>query len=93
MKSPINFSSDEDVIIEEVRRFRALSPEDRMRVIRGLLNAGALMLNQSPKAAFMREQTLEQENLARQAIREFIARHAESASPTPTGPTPDERGR
>lgn len=79
MKTPINFPSDEDVILEEVRRFRALSPEDRMRVLRDLLNAGALMLSQSPKAAIIREQTLEQENLARQAIREFIARHAGSA--------------
>ncbi len=83
MNSPIQFPSDADVIIEETQRFRALSPEDRMRVIRGLLNAGALMLNQSPKAAIIRQQALEQKNLARQAIREFIARHAEPA------PTPD----
>jgi hypothetical protein len=76
MKSPAKFPSDEDVIIDDVARFRALSPENRMRQIRGLLAAGALMMRQSPKAAFLREYAMEQENLARQAIKEFIARHA-----------------
>jgi hypothetical protein len=76
MKLPITFPSDVEVIIEEVARFRALSPEARLRLIRGLLAAGALMVQKSPKAAFLREYTLEQENRARQAIQEFLARHA-----------------
>ncbi len=79
MELPIKFPSDADVIVEEVKRFRALSPKDRMRVIRELLDAGAFMLNRSPKAAAMRAQSLEQEDLARRAIKEFIARHADSA--------------
>jgi hypothetical protein len=76
MNLPINFPSDTTVIIEEVARFRALSPESRTRSIRGLLAAGALMMRQSPKAAFLRDYTLEQENRARQAVKEFVARHA-----------------
>jgi len=76
MKLPIRFPSDADVITEETARFRALSPEDRLRSIRALLAAGALMMQRSPKAAFLREYTLEQENRARQAVREFLARHA-----------------
>ena len=76
MNVPIQFPTDEQVVLEEVARFRALSPEGRMRCIRGLLAAGALMMRQSPKAAFLREYTLEQENLWRQAVKEFIARHA-----------------
>ncbi len=76
MKLPIAFPSDVEVIAEEAARFRALSPEDRLRSIRGLLAAGALMMRRSPKAAFLREHTLEQENRARQAVQEFIARHA-----------------
>jgi hypothetical protein len=76
MDVPIRFPSDADVIIEEVARFRALSPEERVRCIRGLIEAGALVLRRSPKAEFLREYTLEQENLARQAVKEFIARHA-----------------
>ena len=79
MDLPIKLPNEADVIIEEVKRFRALSPEDRMRVIRGLLNAGKLMLNRSPKAAFMRDQILEEKNLARQAIKEFIGRHTGSS--------------
>jgi hypothetical protein len=76
MNLPIKFPSDADVIVEEVARFRALSPEDRMRLIRGLLAAGALMMRRSPKAAFLRNYTLEQENRARLAVKEFLARHA-----------------
>jgi hypothetical protein len=78
MDLPAKFPSDADVIIDEVKRFRALSPEGRMGVIRGLLAAGALMLSRSPKAAFMREHMLQQEILARQAIKEFVARHGGS---------------
>lgn len=76
MDLPIKFPSDAEVIIEETARFRALSPEERMRSIRGLLEAGAMMMRQSPKAAFLRDYTLEQENRARQAVKEFLARHA-----------------
>jgi hypothetical protein len=76
MNLPIKFPSDAEVIAEEAARFRALSPEDRLRSIRGLLAAGALMLRQSPKAAFLRDYTRDQEERARQAVKEFIARHA-----------------
>lgn len=76
MKVPIKFPSDTDVIIEEVARFRALSPENRLRSIRGLLAAGALMMRRSPKAAFLHDYILQQENRARQAVKEFLERHA-----------------
>jgi hypothetical protein len=71
----VKFPSDADVIAEEVARFRALSPADRLKSIRGLLAAGALMIRQSPRAAFLRDYTQEQENRAREAVREFILRH------------------
>ncbi len=73
---PIKFPSEADVIVEEVARFRALSAEQRMGFIRGLLDAGSLMVRRSPKALFLRDYTLEQEDLARQAVKEFLARHA-----------------
>lgn len=75
MDVPIKFPSDEEVILEEVARFRALSPEERVRSIRGLISAGAFMMRRSPKAAFLRDFSLEQENRARQAVKEFVARH------------------
>ena len=77
MDLPIKFPSDADVIAEEAARFRALSPKDRMRSIRDLLEAGFLMMQRSPKAEFLREYTLQQEEIARQAVKEFIARHAQ----------------
>jgi hypothetical protein len=76
MYLPIKFPSDADVIIEEVARFRALSPAERLESIRGMLAAGALMMRRSPKAEYLRASTLEQENQARQAVKEFLARHA-----------------
>lgn len=76
MNMPIEFPSEVEVILEETARFRALSSESRLLSIRGLLAAGALTMRRSPKAAFLRDCTLEQENRARQAMKEFLARHA-----------------
>ena len=76
MKLPIKFRSEAEVIIDEVARFRALSPAGRVRSIRALLAAGTLLLRQSTKAEFIRFYTLEQEDLARQAVTEFLTRHA-----------------
>jgi hypothetical protein len=82
MELPIQFPNLVDIITEEVAHFRALSPEERLQVIRGLLAAGALMMKQSPRAAFLREYTLEQEKRAQQAIKEFLARHDSSSTRT-----------
>ena len=75
MDLPIKFPSESRVITEEVARFRALSPQNRLRSLRGLLAAGALMMHRSPNAAFIRQRALEQEQHSRQAVREFVARH------------------
>jgi len=76
MNLPIKFPSDDQVIAEEAARFRALSAEGRLRSIRGLLAAGTLIKRRSPRAAFMRDYNQEQEMHARQAVKEFLARHA-----------------
>lgn len=76
MKWPIKFPDDTDIIAEEAARFRGLSPQDRLRSIRGLLAAGELMMRRSLKAAFLRDYTQQQEERARQAVKEFLARHA-----------------
>ncbi|MEX0701096.1 MAG: hypothetical protein WD069_03285 [Planctomycetales bacterium] len=77
MKLPVRFPSDADVIAEEAARFRRLSPEERLRTIEGILEAGEEMIRRSPKSEFLRQYALEQEELARQAIKEFVARHAD----------------
>jgi hypothetical protein len=75
MDLPVKFPSQTDVILDEVARFRALTPEEQFRSLRGLLEAGALILRKSPKAAWAKQYAEEQEALAQEAIREFIARH------------------
>ncbi len=75
MDLPVKFPSDTEVILEEVARFRSLTPEQRLRSIRGILNAGALMMRKSPKAAWLKQYSEEQELLAQRLTREFIARH------------------
>jgi hypothetical protein len=76
MDLPVKFPSETEVILEDVARFRALSPADRIRAVRSLLADGAYLMSISPKAAWARQYTEEQELLAQQNIKEFIARHA-----------------
>jgi hypothetical protein len=76
MDLPVKFPSESEVILEDVARFRALSPSERMQSIRSLLADGAYLMSISPKAAWARQYTEEQELLAQRNIREFIARHA-----------------
>jgi hypothetical protein len=75
MDLPVKFPSETDVILEDVARFRALSPGEQLRCFRGMVNAGELMLRNSPKAAWLEEYSEDQERLAQRNIREFIARH------------------
>lgn len=76
MDLPVKFPSETEVILEDVARFRALSPHERLRSLRGLWNAGARIQRASPKAAWAKQYAEEQELLAQRNIREFIARHA-----------------
>jgi hypothetical protein len=75
MDLPVKFPSETEVILDDVARFRALSPAERIRTIRGLLNAGDHLRRISPKAAWAKQYTEEQEVIAQRNIREFIARH------------------
>jgi hypothetical protein len=75
MDLPVKFPSDTEVILADVARFRALSPAERIRAIRGMLTTGAHLMKISPKAAWARQYSEEQKLLARRNILEFIARH------------------
>jgi hypothetical protein len=77
MKLPLQFPNDADVIAEESTRFSNLSSHDRMQVICNVLEAGALMLRQSPRSDFLRQYALEQENAWRLSVQDFIARHGD----------------
>ena len=75
MDLPVKFPSESEVILEDVANFRTLSPGEQLRCFRGMVNAGELMLRNSPKAAWLEEYSVDQERLAQRNIREFIARH------------------
>jgi hypothetical protein len=76
MDLPVNFPSETQVILDDVARFRALTPAERIQSIRSMLADGAFLLSKSPKAAWAKQYSEEQELLAQRNIREFIARHA-----------------
>ncbi len=75
MDLPIQFPSDTNVILEDVARFSALSPEDRVRAYRSFLRSCARIQQISPMSAWAMRYAEEQEILAQQNIREFLARH------------------
>jgi hypothetical protein len=75
MDLPVKFPSETEVILEDVARFRALSPAERIHAIRGMMFTGAHLMKISPKAAWARQYVEEQEVLAQRNIKEFIARH------------------
>jgi hypothetical protein len=72
---PVKFPSETEVILEDVARFRALSPPERIRAIRGMLVTGAHLMKISPKADWARQYAEEQQVIAQRNIQEFIARH------------------
>ena len=75
MDLPVKFPSETEVILEDVARFRVLSPEDRIRSFRSFLKSASSIARRSPKAAWARQYAEEQEILAQKNIREFMARH------------------
>ena len=75
MELPVKFPSETEVILEDVTRFRALSPRDQMRSLRGLLADGVFVIGRISNRGAMERVTEEQRRLKHQAIREFIARH------------------
>lgn len=72
----LHFPSHAEVVAEEAARFRASAPADRMRAIRSALTGGAILIAKSPRRAFIEAYRQQQEDLARQAITQFVMRHA-----------------
>jgi hypothetical protein len=64
MDLPIKFPSDTDVILEDVARFRALTPKEQFQTIRELLYAADHIRRISPKADWATQYAEEQELLA-----------------------------
>ena len=70
MGLPVEGPIDPQILAEQLARWRALSPQDRARIIGGLHEAGMLYLKQSP---LLREYFDEQERINKQAFKEFLA--------------------
>lgn len=72
---PIKFPSDADVITGEVTRFRALSPEGRVRTLGELFTLYHFLAARSTRPEALARFALAEEQRDREAILEFIARH------------------
>jgi hypothetical protein len=75
MDLPVKFPSDTEVILEDVARFRALSPAERIRAIRGMLVTGAHLMKISLKSDWARRYAEEQQLLTQRSIQDFVAHH------------------
>lgn len=76
MKLPIKFPSDAEVIAEEAARFRALSPENRVRTLGEMFLVYRFLEANSVRPEALARFAREDEERSRKAIEEFIARHA-----------------
>ena len=74
--SNLHFPAAAEVAAEEAARFRGYSPAERLRAIRSTLAGGARLIEHSPKRAFIEAYRQRQEELAREAITQFVRRHA-----------------
>jgi hypothetical protein len=75
MELPILYPNPQEKIVEDVARFRALSPAERIEEIRRVIDAGEQMIRNSPDAESIREYHRQQKEIARQAFRDLVKRH------------------
>ena len=72
MDLPIKFPSETEVILEDVARFRALPPSERVQALVSLLGVETVSSRSHPGAAWVVQYTEEQEVLAQRRTREFL---------------------
>ena len=75
MELPIKFPSEDDLIRDDVTRFRAMPATEQFRVLRGMLSSGLRMIRLSPMAESISEDRREQERQAGAAFEEVLAHH------------------
>jgi hypothetical protein len=75
MNVPIPFPSEADRIREETRRFRALSPDERVRALGEMFRVYHFLLKTSDRPEALARFAQEEEERARASIQEFVARH------------------
>jgi hypothetical protein len=75
MELPIKFSAETQVILDDVAGYQAMSPQERVEVLKRILREGAYLISISPHAAEIRQYFDDQAELQRRNILEFLARH------------------
>lgn len=75
MDLPIKFPSQIEVITEEVTRFRALSPEDRVLELEEAFRLYHFLASQSRRPDIIARVAEEEEERGRKAVFDFAARH------------------
>jgi hypothetical protein len=75
MKIPIKFPNDAEVIAEETARFRALSPERRVRALGEMFRLYYFLASHAAQPEAVARFAQEEEERDRKAVEEFIARH------------------
>jgi hypothetical protein len=76
MKLPIKFPNDAEVIAEDAARFRALTPEERVRTLGEMFRLYLFLEDNSARPEVVAQLALEEEQRNRRAIEDFIARHS-----------------
>ena len=75
MNLPIRFPKDEDVIADEVARFRALTPEERVRTLGEMVRMYHFLADHAARPEAVTRIATAEEVCGRAAIEEFVARH------------------
>jgi hypothetical protein len=75
MNIPIKFPNDGEVIAEEAARFRALSPERRVRALGEMFRLYRFLASNAAQPEAVARFAQEEEQRGRKAVEEFIARH------------------
>ena len=75
MNVPIRFPSEAEVIREETRRFRALSPDEQVGKLDEMFRLYHFLLKTSDRPEVLARLAQEEEARARVNIEQFVARH------------------
>jgi hypothetical protein len=75
MNLPIQFPIEAESIRQETRRFRALSPDERVHALEEMFRLYHFLLNTCGRPEALARFAQEEKDRARVSIQQFIARH------------------
>jgi hypothetical protein len=75
MNVPIPFPSEAESVREETRRFRALTPDERVHALEEMFRLYHFLVKTSDRPETLARFAQEEEERARANIQQFVARH------------------